>query len=172
MRVVGCSVGTGWAVLVTIDETPTVVDRRRVELVAGDARFAYHAAAELPLPEAEALVDHTAAVARREADRAVADLGPLDLDASAIVTAVPRAPRPLAEVLASHASIHAAEGGLYRHALAEAFGAAAVKLVTVARQDVRATDLDLASLGRQVGPPWRKEHKEAAAAAWLVLAGR
>jgi hypothetical protein len=50
--IVGCSVGTGWAVLVSIAAEgpdfaePEVVDRRRVDLVPGPDRFAYHLAAE------------------------------------------------------------------------------------------------------------------------------
>lgn len=86
----------------------------------------------------------------------------------------------LAAVLASHTAIHVAEAALYREALetAAAEHVGEVLLVPARRltDDLTAAgvtraevDEVLAQWGRQVGPPWRKPHKEAALAAWLAL---
>src|SRR5262249_37542219 len=90
---------------------------------------------------------------------------------------------PLATILPSHSLLHAAEGELFRDAL---IAAAEHHRVTVSRpppgdlvagaarhlnwnqQSVLST---LAEMGRRIGPPWRKDEKDAALTAWLALAG-
>jgi hypothetical protein len=88
----------------------------------------------------------------------------------------------LAEILASHALIHTADGNHFRDAVAA--GATGCR-VPVAR--VRAKDLEaqaeaaigrslgtlrqaLKELGREAGPPWGADQKAAALLGWLVLA--
>jgi len=195
--VVGCSVHTGWAVLVGVaveeasGEPPiTVVDRRRVELVPGGERFAYHAAAELDLAAAESLVARVRAEAEASAAAAARELlaqfekTPDRVD-EVVVIGRPPADRPLAEIVTSHTAIHTAEGDLYRTALVQAFPGLAVELPIPRRElleqvalavgdgtDRARIDAVLKELGRGLGPPWRKEHKEATLAAWWALAGR
>jgi hypothetical protein len=90
-------------------------------------------------------------------------------------------PESLEKILASHALLHAAEGDLYREALAEAaaacglpvagfppkelYGDAAVQL-GIDEGAVR--DL-IARTGKAIGSPWRADHKEATLAAVLAL---
>jgi hypothetical protein len=191
--VVGVADHSGWANFVTVgtsDRGPIVVDRRRCELIGPDVpRQPYHAAAGLDDGEAEALVARVtedALSGARAALTALADeIGP---DHSVVALCLrARGGRPLpdtvAGVLASHAAMHAAEGELYREAIGEAAGSLGIAVVLHARGDAEAraaialgtgpdevTSL-IADFGRSVGPPWQKEHREAAAAALGELAG-
>jgi hypothetical protein len=184
--VIGAADHSGWAELVTVGAGPdgaAVIDRRRCELLDPDVpRQPYHAADGLDEAAAEALVER---VTRAATAGAAAALRAISDDVAAgheVVALTLRAdgsdlPAGVAEVLASHTLMHAAEGALFRDALAEA--AAGLDL-SVARHlrgeaDVEAraalgvdrADLDavLRAWGRDLGPPWRKEHREAAAAA-------
>lgn len=182
---------TGWAVLAAVglvDGEPMVLDRRRIEMVDDD-RDAYHAAAERsPSEEAgEALI---ARVGRGAADGAAsaiaATVGDLDKAGHRVTSAGVPAGRtlpPLASILRSHAMLHTAEGVLYRDALEE--GASRNHLrVTVAPlktllpyaagvlgEDETSLTRTLAALGKSLGPPWQRDHREAALLAWLALAG-
>jgi hypothetical protein len=198
--VVGIADHSGWANLVTIgagpDGAPLVVDRRRYDIIgADDVRQPYHAAAGLDEAEAEALVASVSAVAAAGARAALADLaaafaarGDGDGGAAVIVALAMRSgsdralPSTMAGILARHTAMHMAEGELYREAWAaaadelgvpvalhprgEAESLAAAALGTTAD---RLTGL-LSALGQPLGPPWRAEHKEAAAAALAELA--
>src|SRR5262249_14952144 len=88
----------------------------------------------------------------------------------------------LAAVLASHALIHAAEGDLFRDALARAAEACRVPLTRVREKDLLAEAgralhssedalrTRLNAMGKDIGPPWRQDEKLAALVAWLCLA--
>jgi hypothetical protein len=92
-----------------------------------------------------------------------------------------RALPSLAEILASHALIHAAEGEFFRtivHQACEAIGIA----VTPLRErelEQRAKELLgnkanqikqwISSCGKRLGPPWTQDEKIAALAATLIL---
>lgn len=190
--VVGVADHSGWAALVTVgaDERGVrVLDRRKCELLGPDLpRQPYHAAVGLDLDAAEDLVSRVYAAAE---DGAVAALAALagDLGDShrpvALVLRGERAVVPsLATVLASHALIHAAEGALYRAALGEAAtrsgldvsrhppGEATAAAVTALATTPAELDRRLRDWGRDLGPPWRKEHREAAAAALGELCHR
>lgn len=190
--VVGVADHSGWANLVTVASDghgPVVVDRRRCELVGQDVpRQPYHAAQGLDGAEAEALVARVTAAARSGAGATlgalVADLS--DAHRAVALTMRSGAGRPLpdtvAGVLASHSAMHAAEGELYREALADAAGDLGIAVVVHPRGDVAAgaagrlgtTSTRLAeivgALGQAIGPPWQKEHREAATAAIVELA--
>jgi hypothetical protein len=191
----GCSVGTGWAVLVTVVRGtgdgggPVVVDRRRVELVEGPGRFVYHLAAERPLAEAGELAARSQAAAGQAATgavgevvRAAATAGHQLVQAAVVGPAAQGVPT-VAEALRTHAGMHAAEGRLYRGAVHDACRAAGLGVDRVPARDLldqAALALDrlpedvtalLAALGKELGPPWRREHKDAALAAWLSLPG-
>jgi hypothetical protein len=184
--VIGAADHSGWAELVTVGAGTAgaaVIDRRRCELLGPDVpRQPYHAADGLDAAAAEALVER---VTRAATEGAAAALRALRDDVAGeheVVALTLRAdgsdlPAGVADVLASHTLMHAAEGALFRDALAEA---AAELGLAVARHlrgesDVAAraalglgrADVDavLRAWGRDLGPPWRKEHREAAAAA-------
>jgi hypothetical protein len=86
----------------------------------------------------------------------------------------------VASICESHARIHAAEGALFRAALAGASRALGVPVVEVRARDLaaRAAALlgvsveeladRLAALGRDAGPPWGKDQKEALLAALVA----
>lgn len=193
--VVGCSVGTGWAVLVAVAAEgsersgvgpPQVVDRRRVELVPGPDRFAYHLAAEQPPDVAAKLVAEAHARAAAAAITAVDDLASAVPELSGAVVVGPSpAPgglAPVADCVRTHTTIHTAEGALYRSVLWDAFGERGVAVSAVARGEL-AEEVALAvghepatiptliaELGNDLGPPWRREQKEAALAGWWGLA--
>jgi hypothetical protein len=92
-----------------------------------------------------------------------------------------RVPDTLAEVLRSQAYMIAADGALYRDALASAATELGLKVAFHARGSesdgaARVLGVDdgelgtfLAEAGRALGPPWRKEHRNAAAAAIAAL---
>jgi hypothetical protein len=183
---------TGWAAMVAVGGTaraPVVIARSRLELCDENLpRAVYHAARDLDLAGAERLVRKVELSARRAADRQLRQTVEA-LEATGYRVAVAgiaigsrRLPGELAEILASHPLVHAAEGQLFRDALA---GAAELRGLPIARfvqQDVfeQAADevgmsdeslrAQLNGFGRALGPPWQQDQKEAAAAAWLALA--
>ncbi|HEV7758915.1 MAG TPA: hypothetical protein VGO78_07995 [Acidimicrobiales bacterium] len=185
--VVGCSVGTGWAVLVSVAAEgpdfgrPAVVDRRRVDLVPGPDRFAYHLAAEQPPAEASRLVAGVHAQAAAAACAAIAGLPVSTLAGAVVVGATPGALLPVAECVRTHTTIHTAEGALYRSVLGDAFAERGVAVSAVARnelpeevalavgRDAATIQALVADLGKSLGPPWRREQKEATLAGWWGL---
>ncbi len=87
------------------------------------------------------------------------------------------AQRPLASILKVHALLHKAEGELYREALAagcEAAGLSVRRFAPGAALELLqglapATEGRLADWGKVLGPPWTRDEREAAAAAWFAL---
>jgi hypothetical protein len=184
--VVGVADHSGWANLVTVavrpDGVPVLVDRRRCDLVGPEvARQPYHAAAGLDAQAAEALVEEVTAAAEAGARAALAalaaDLTPAHTVAAVTLRTTGGRPLPdtVAEVLASHSAMHAAEGELYREAWATAAEAMGIAVTHHRRPPKGATPSDpateaaVATLGREAGPPWRAEHREAATAALTTL---
>ncbi len=179
----GFSVHTGWAAAVVVAGTPRaprVLARERVELASRD-RFVYHAAAEIELARAEELVARAGASAAARAADAIRRLsGEHGVRACAVVASGAPAPGidPLATILRSHALIHAAEGRLYRDALlagAEQAGVAATAFAARALAEIAAGALGadarlVDAAGKALGPPWGKDQRTAALAAWVVLA--
>ena len=85
----------------------------------------FHAAAGLPLPEAETLlrrtVDTVTALAKRRMNELVTEVGVVDL--VGVVMGDHPVPESVPAILASHPLMHAAEGQLYRNALLDAAAA-------------------------------------------------
>jgi hypothetical protein len=85
----------------------------------------------------------------------------------------------LARILTSHALLHAAERDLYEQAVIEGANRAGLPVTTVPAtgklldhaSQVLGVELgpSLAALGKAVGAPWQKNHKEATAAALVAL---
>ena len=179
MTAAGFVARTGWAVVVVVDRSqarPRVLHRDRIELVRDLPANVYHRAVELTLDEAEALVDAVRNEADAAAHAAVAGLIRVHgVTAVGVVTGGTRLPDSLAPILASHALVHAAEGELYRDALIDAATDAGVAVHLTPTAALDGDDLapareHLASLGRELGPPWRREQKDAALAAVAALA--
>lgn len=178
--VAGISDHAGWAVVVCVASLK-VLDSRRIELVGpGLPNFVYHHAAQkLPINEAVALVERVQASVRSSASAALDQL-PAEVDAIAIRKR-PLLPATIAERITSYWAQNRADAVMCRDALAEAASGRGwsvyeydAKTVFAEAADVLAIGEDIASwlqrIGKDIGPPWRKDHKLATAAA--IAAGR
>ena len=190
--VIGIVDHRGWAICVSVGvrgEKPVLVDRRRVELLDSDlsSQPFHHEAAELDLPQAEELVRRVRESAARCSLAAVRELRDALADEHQVLALVlregPRRPVPqsLAEIFRTHSEIEA-DGEIYRGALRAAGAALGLEVAEHSRGGELAAaaaalgtgEAGVASLvgelGREAGPPWRVEHKGAAAAALGILA--
>jgi hypothetical protein len=163
-------------------ESPAVVRRERVTLLEdASVREPYHAAVGLPLEEARALIgsveDAAASTAASMISSFAASLG--SVAAIGVVGGTRRMPTELPRILASHALLHASERDLYEQAVIEGADRAGLPVTTVPAtgrlfdhaSQVLGINLgpSLAALGKSVGPPWQKDHREATAAALVAL---
>jgi hypothetical protein len=193
----GFSVHTGWAAMVAVarsGSTLSVLDRSRVGMLPISTTHrpeasphVYHAARELPLEDARALLrlaeDEARSKAREALGAAIADLQGAGhrVVGSAIITARDAPVRSLEEILQSHTLVHAAEGALFRaviRATSEELGLRVIQVQApelVRRAAValglgkEAVPAFLAQVGRPLGPPWTADHKAASLAAVLAL---
>ena len=174
---------SGWAAMIAAGgaiDAPRVLDRRR--LVIADpamphARQPFHAAAELPLTAAAALVCEALASSRAlAADAIAAAVKSLQSKGHEVaVTAVlwgSAKPMPeLGRILASHALIHTAEGQMFREALLLGAQDCGVPVDRVPEKELGSDLLTrIDSLGRLLGPPWTQDQKYATLAALIALA--
>lgn len=172
--------------------TVEVIDRKRIvvtdEKIPG-AKQPYHFAKTLGLSEAEKHLAKCARVSERLALAAVRDLvGELKsrdsrVVGAAVLLASGRPLPPLAEILASHALIHTAEGEFFRRVLWEGCERLEIRVTRIRERELeekseaqfgkRATQLrrKIANLGKTLGPPRTQDQKTAVLAAWMVLAG-
>jgi hypothetical protein len=190
---IGFSPHSGWAAMIALAEEsagPQVLARSRIELIDADdpqSKQPYHAVEFLCIEAATGRIDgylHTAiGLAQRAIQAQVTALKERGYHVTCvgILESASRKQTALASILASHAMIHAADGDLFRNALA----AAAQRLgLRVSRIPVRALEahalerlrpplqplLDsLNNLGRPLGPPWGADQKKAALLAWTLL---
>jgi hypothetical protein len=175
---IGVVTRTGAAVAVALSgcrAAPTLVARREVALVpARMPAQPYHAAVGLGMADAEKLVSRAergvqeAAIASL---RAVADglpAGSAVLGVAVVVKAV-SLPARLADVLRSHAWMHAAEGVLHREAVLAAARDRGYLARAVEASVLPAAVDAVETLGRAAGRPWRRIEKDAARAAITLL---
>ena len=187
----GLTVKSGWActVLLTGPATsPRIVDSRRVELSDPgnpDARQPYHAGfgtARKAGPQHSTLIASVKQFGRRSVTTMMDAHRKAGQSLAGVGIVVGSLIDP-AEIANDHIRIHALEGQLFRGIVKDAadrqklsssiwrerdlYGVAAARLK---RSEPELRRL-LASLGKDVPGPWRAEHKNAALAAWLVLAG-
>lgn len=193
----GLKAHSGWAALVTLGarsgET-TVVDRRRIELIAGGgmewAKQPYHAAEKMPREEGRRLVRKGIEAARAGAEREVRAavdryrVEGHEVAACAVLMGEPMPGWSVDEILSVHFRMHKAEGTLFRDALLRAAQACGVEALALREKEMAAlaaTRLSstsaallkrIAALGKSVGPPWGKDQKDAALAALIALEGR
>ncbi|HLN98658.1 MAG TPA: hypothetical protein VK208_09380 [Pyrinomonadaceae bacterium] len=195
MRVaLGLKAHSGWAALIALGlsgKDLEVVDRRRLELVEeGNSRWArqpYHAAEGLSPDEARELVKRgTAAAYQTAAQELKAEVKRLrelnyQVVACGLIVGQPMPKWATAEILAVHFRMHQAEGVLFRDALVRAakkcrlaLVAIPEKLLTQQAEQTLAMPMSVLAqkisiLGKSLGPPWRKDHKDSALAAMIAL---
>jgi hypothetical protein len=191
----GVRMHSGWGVLVAVSgdaNSVEVIDRRRI--VTADPKIPggkqpYHYAAGLGLPESESYLANSAAVSERLALAAVGEVV-RELDArhyrivgSAVLLASGRPLPALSKILASHALIHTAEGEFFRDAVRKACEHLKISVTAIRERELDAqaktafgsaasrVQRRISRLGSSIGPPWTKDHKAAALAAAMILAG-
>jgi hypothetical protein len=188
----GFKAHTGWAAVVVLAEpssAPTVVATRRVQLAKStdlDETQVYHSASKLPAKGAAQLVDEATKQVRQQARSVVNQLirelksTGCEIVGAGLVLGNAHVPPQLETILRSHALIHAAEGDLFRQALAaaiqdcgltmtgltskELFQAGAARLRT--KED--ALRLRITQIGKGTRP-WTQDQKESAMVAWLAM---
>jgi hypothetical protein len=168
-----------------------VLIRSRVEMADPDlagSKQPYHEVEGLPLEEAEGRLERLRASAGTMAHdgiRALLD----DIDrsnsaprAAGILDSSGRKGDSLADVLASHALIHTADGNHFREALAEGCARCGLTVIRIRQRDLidraaatlRKSPAQLAAtvrtIGRPLGAPWGADQKSAALLAWSMLA--
>jgi len=129
-----------------------------VEMLGDDERFCFHMAAKMPAANRAPWIAGLRHKAVGNARRALASYL-ADVSRCAIV-ARPGEAGDLETVLESHMRIHSAEGFFYRDVLGEA--------CTVPVVVVPPSSLDVSAVGKLAGPPWGKDQKLAALAAWSL----
>jgi hypothetical protein len=193
---IGIRAHSGWAAVVAVagdSGEVRVIDRRRIIVVDSDgprAKQPYHFAENLPLGEAQSHLDRCEKTAIRLATAGLQSVvkvlhdSQLDVVGCSILQASGRPLPALAATLASHALIHTAEGEFFRNAFARACAEIGVPVSKIRERelfDIASGELripaarfksKLANLGRELGPPWTQDQKNAALVGWLLLAGK
>jgi hypothetical protein len=139
---------------------PEIVSNEVVEVLGDSERFCFHAAAAMKPNAAEEWIELMRERALVNARRALSPLM-AKVSVCAIVAREGRLGN-LANVLATHPHIHTAEGFFYR----DVFRAACTVPVNI----VPPSSLDVSKVGKLSAPPWGRDQKLAALAAWLALA--
>lgn len=187
----GLKAHSGWAALVALGRREgefVVADRRRVELVEEEwAKQPYHAAEELQPDAARKLVKRGIDAAYRIALRELRALVKEELRrknvvaACAVLVGNPMPDWSVEQILAVHFRMHQAEGVLFRDALIYGARECGLKVIEVPEKTLlpyaeNALALPLPSLsktittlGKQAGPPWGKDQKDATLAAMIAL---
>jgi len=150
-------------------------------------RQPYHTAEQMPLKEAAEFIKRVETEARDLARSGIDALqGQLtsvghDVVGCGLLLSSGRELPVLAQILASHALIHTADGELFRDAIRDACtrcnllisGIKEKDLFDVAARSLRiepaALKHRIIELGKPVGAPWSQDQKLAALAAWLSL---
>ena len=161
-RAMGISVHTGWGACVVVAgslERPEIVANAMIEVLPDDERFCFHSAAGMQPKAATAWLEHLREKALNTARRELAPLTP-HVRICAIV-AKEGEPGDLAAVMASHPRIHTAEGYFYR----DVFRAAC----PVPSHIVPPSSLDVSTVAKLGAPPWGRDQKLAALAAWSLI---
>ena len=187
----GFKAHSGWAALVVLGKSegePVVVERRRMELIEEEwAREPYQAAEELDADDARKLVKRGIDSAYRIATREMR--AALDRDrkrknevvACGVLVGNAMPEWSVEQILAVHFRMHQAEGVLSRDALINAARTCSTKvielpektLLSYAEEALRisgaALSQTVSAIGKQAGPPWGKDQKDAALAAMIAL---
>jgi hypothetical protein len=162
-RAIGISMHTGWGACVVVAGSlgrPEIVANQVIEILGASERFCFHMAAEMERTAAEKWLAHMRKKAIANAKQALEPLISKEVSLCAIVAKGGDAGE-LDEIFASHPRIHAAEGCFYRDVLRDA--------CPIPVQTVRPSSLDPSKVGKLAAPPWGRDQKLAALAAWTVM---
>ncbi|HEV8321666.1 MAG TPA: hypothetical protein VG389_08645 [Myxococcota bacterium] len=159
----GISPHTGWAACVVVGGSlskPEIVVSQVVELLGDAERFCFHMAAEMERAAAEKWIARVRKKALASARRALAPLvaGPV---IECAIVAKPGEPGDLDYVLAAHPRLHTAEGCFYRDVFRDA--------CPIPVRLIPPRSLDAGKVGKLAPPPWGRDQKLAALAAWAAL---
>ena len=191
---IGFRVHSGWAAAVAVcleKGGPVVLSRQRVHLVETftyEFRQPYHTAEKMLAGQGREFIARMQAEARRLAYGAVRELASrtqeqgVKLTRCGLLLASGRPLPALEKILASHALIHTADGGLFREAILHASTRCGLSEFTIKEKELvdRAENIlrlksavlkrRVTELGAPFGPPWSQDEKFATLAAWLALA--
>jgi len=162
-RAIGISVHTGWGACVVVSGSlarPEIVANQVIDILGDPERFCFHMAAEMKRDAVEQWIANIRKKAVANAERALTPLLAQDVSLCAIV-AKPGDSGDLDKVLGSHPRLHTAEGCFYRDVLRD--------VCQIPVRIVPPSSLDVSKVGKIAGPPWGKDQKLAALAAWSVL---
>jgi hypothetical protein len=169
---------TGLAVAMVVGgqaTAPRFLGRLEVALVPAHLPAQpYHAAAGLEPNAARTLVAQVELAAEDAAVaglQAVAEGLPERVSAVAVVVRPVSLPVDLADIIRSHARMHAGEGVLYREVMLAAARRCGWVAVAVDEETLPAASHALTVMGRDAGRPWRRIEKDAARAALSLLPG-
>jgi hypothetical protein len=178
----GFRVHSGWAALVAVAGSvrePEVLLRRGIEFADFENHATvqpYHAAAEMTLPKAEKFLARLAEEARELAQKpirqAIEELKPRRVACAAMTLSSGRPTGSLEATLASHPAIHTAEGEFFRSVVRSACEDCGLQCHGVKEKELAPHIAPIADLRKLLGPPWQRDQKLAALAAWLVLADK
>lgn len=174
----GVTTRTGSAVIIALsDEPPRPVYAGRLDAAIMPEDFdaaVYHSASGLAESAADQLVTRAEQLAE-SGGMAALRAARADLPAAASVLGVAVVTKPVsvppttAQVLRSHAWMHAAEGLLYREAMLAAARRCGWPARAVDPGSLPDCGDELTNIGRAAGRPWRKIEKDAARAAFSLL---
>ena len=189
----GFRVHSGWTALVAIslqDGIPQVLLRARPHLVKTftyEFRQPYHTAQRGLPGDADKFISRVHTEARRLAYRAIRSAqmslqkNGHELKRCALLLASGKPLPDLAQILASHALIHTADGELFRKALLYASQRCGLDTFALKESELLARGQEalhlqsdelvrrLADLGRSLGSPWSQDEKFASLIAWLSI---
>jgi|HubBroStandDraft_3_1064219.scaffolds.fasta_scaffold53845_2 hypothetical protein len=182
---------SGWAAYVILRGSttkPEIVARGRLELCDASiegSKQPFHHAEPMAFAAAERFIARCRASSSALASRALQSLEREhgSLCGCCVLTASGRKLPQLAEILASHAMIHAAEGEFFRDAAADAAERSKIPVIRIRERELDDVSgrlpgtaverrIRLEAFGKQVGTPWRQDEKFAAIGAWLALAAK
>ena len=193
---IGVRVHSGWGALVAVTGAPgaiEIIERRRIEIInpkSPGAKQPFHYAERIGLPKAEKHLAECEAETARLAFAAIRDVveglasRQYRIAGAAILLASGRALPPLPDILRSHAMIHTAEGEFFRDSFRRAFEQLGLPISGIRERELEKFASEalgiaaarvrqrIASAGKALGPPWTQDHKLAALAACLLLAGK
>jgi hypothetical protein len=162
-RAMGITIHTGWGACVIVGgslEHPEIIANVVIEVLGKEERFCFHAAAEMKPAAGREWIGQMREKALVAARKELARLTPGRAGVCAIV-AKEGDPGDLAEVLASHPRMHTAEGCLYRDVFRDA--------CPFPSRIVPPSSLSVSSVPKLAAPPWGRDQKLAALAAWSLI---
>jgi hypothetical protein len=190
---IGFRVHSGWTSLIVLaldKNQPIILVRQRPHLVATFSytfRQPYHTAEKMDLAEAKTFLHQQrsearqfALVAIRSAQTEAAQQG-FQIKRAALLLASGRPLPELPKILASHSTIHTADGEFFREALLHASAQCGLALTTFKERELLATASSalrkkpaalttfITALGKPLGSPWTQDEKFATLAAWLAF---